>query len=244
MKITIYHEHQEQTLLFLHGGGVGGWMWKKQIMHFKDFRCAVAELDFEAANVTIEHLANQLLKWAENNKRNGKLALIGFSIGAQIALQMVSKRPDLFCFTMLNSPLTIPVNLPRNIIRIAVSLTHPLIKNKSFAALQARALSISAEDFDTYYQHSLQISSMALTKMLEENMQFAIPKNFSNIQTDILVTVGAKEKQIMKRSASEITNRNPYCSSLLIADIGHGFPVEQPLLFNHLLRQKMTACQS
>lgn len=195
MKITIYHEHQEQTLLFLHGGGVGGWMWKEQIMHFRDYRCAVAVLDFEAANVSIKHLADQLLNWAENNKRNGKLALIGFSIGAQIALQMVSKRPDLFCFTMLNSPLTIPVNLPRNIIRTAVSLTHPLVKNKSFATLQARALSIPAEDFDTYYQHSLQISSMALTKMLEENMQFSIPRSFSNIKTDILVTVGAKENK-------------------------------------------------
>ncbi|MGG1593137.1 alpha/beta fold hydrolase [Terribacillus saccharophilus] len=243
MKITIYHEHQEQTLLFLHGGGVGGWMWKEQIMHFKDYRCAVAELDFETDNVSIKHLADQLLNWAENNKRNGKLALIGFSIGAQIALQMVSKRPDLFCFTMLNSPLTIPVNLPTNIIQCAVSLTYPLVKKRSFAALQARALSIPAEDFDAYYQYSLQISSIALTKMLEENMQFSIPQDFSNIKTDVLVTVGAKEKQIMKRSAAELTNRNSDCSSLLIADIGHGFPVEQPQLFNLLLRQKLATHQ-
>ncbi len=105
MKITIYHEHQEQTLLFLHGGGVGGWMWKEQIMHFKDYRCAVAELDFETDNVSIKHLADQLLNWAENNKRNGKLALIGFSIGAQIALQMVSKRPDLSVLPCLTARL-------------------------------------------------------------------------------------------------------------------------------------------
>lgn len=243
MKISIYHEQQEQTLLFLHGGGVGGWMWKKQIAQFTDYKCAVAELDFGAANVSIEHLANQLLNWAENNMSNGKLALVGFSIGAQIALKMVSRRPDLFCFTMLNSPLTIPVNLPRNSIRFAVSLTYPLVKKRSFAALQARVLSIPAEDFDTYYQHSLQISSMALTKMLEENMQFSIPKDFSNIKTDILVTVGEKEKQIMKRSATELTNRNSNCSSLLIANIGHGFPVEQPQLFNLLLRQKLATHQ-
>ncbi|MFP7255479.1 alpha/beta hydrolase [Terribacillus goriensis] len=243
MKISTYHDHQEQTLLFLHGGGVGGWMWRKQIVDFKDYRCAVAELDFGAENVSIEHLANQLLNWAEKKKGNGKLSLIGFSIGAQIALQMVSKQPELFCFTMLNSPLTIPVNLPKDIIRNTVHIVHPLVKIRSFAALQARSLSIPIEDFDTYYQHSLQISSMAVIKMLEENMQFSIPENFPNIKTDILVTVGEKEKKIVKRSAAKLTNENPYCTSLLIADIGHGFPVEQPLLFNHLLRQKLADYQ-
>lgn len=47
----------------------------------------------------------------------------------------------------------------------------------------------------------------------------------------------------MKRSAAELTNRNSNCSSLLIADIGHGFPVEQPQLFNLLLRQKLATHQ-
>ncbi|SDC10036.1 Pimeloyl-ACP methyl ester carboxylesterase [Terribacillus halophilus] len=239
MKVSIYNEQQPHTLLFLHGGGVGGWMWKKQLAHFSDYKCAVAELEFGTADASIERLANQLLHWVELNTGQGKVALIGFSIGAQIALRMVSKRPELFCFSMLNSPLTIPSTLPKSIIRNAVRCTHPLIKNRSFSALQARALAIPAEDFETYYQQSLQISYLALTKMLEENMQFSIPSEFPNTKTNVLVTVGEKEKSIMKRSAAKLADCHPFCKSLLIANSRHGFPLEHPQLFNLLLRKEL-----
>ena len=243
MKISIYNEQQPHTLLFLHGGGVGGWMWKKQLAHFSDYKCAVAELDFGTANASIERLANQLLHWAELNIGQRKVALIGFSIGAQIALQMVSKRPELFCFTMLNSPLTIPATLPNSIIRHAVRCTHPLIKNRSFSALQASALAIPAEDFETYYQQSLELSPLALTNMLEENMQFSIPEDFPDIKTNVLVTVGEKEKPIVKQSAAKLANCNPQCKSLLIANTRHGFPLEHPQLFNLLLGKELAGSQ-
>ncbi|SNZ04959.1 Pimeloyl-ACP methyl ester carboxylesterase [Terribacillus aidingensis] len=241
MKITIYHPQQESTLLFLHGGGVGGWMWTQQIECFSDYRCAVAELDFRKEGASIEQIATDLLTWAESNKGAGKLALIGFSIGAQIALQMISKRPDLFSFTMLNSPLTVASNIPLFMIEAVVRLTHPLIKNRSFAALQARVLCIPAEDFDTYYQYSQRITPRELVQTLTENMQFRIPDSFHSISANILVTVGAKENQIMKKSAQLLTLTNPNCISMLVADTGHGLPLTHPLLFNSLLRQKLIA---
>jgi pimeloyl-ACP methyl ester carboxylesterase len=244
MKITVYHPQQESTLLFLHGGGVGGWMWTKQIEHFSDYRCAVAELDFSKAGASIEQIATDLLTWAESNKGAGKLVLIGFSIGAQIALQMVSKRPDLFTFTMLNSPLTLPTNIPNKLIDYASRMTHPLIRNRNFAKLQARVLCIPAEDFNTYYQYSQRITLQELTQTLAENMQFRIPENFYSLSANILVTVGAKEKTIMKQSAQLLTQINPNCVSIVVADTGHGLPLAHPLLFNSLIRQKLMVNRS
>ncbi|MCM3358342.1 alpha/beta hydrolase [Psychrobacillus sp. MER TA 171] len=38
-------EQNEQIILFLHGGGVGGWMWDEQVQYFKGkYHCIVPDL--------------------------------------------------------------------------------------------------------------------------------------------------------------------------------------------------------
>ena len=32
------------SIVFLHGGGMSSWIWKKQIEHFKDYHCLVPDL--------------------------------------------------------------------------------------------------------------------------------------------------------------------------------------------------------
>ena len=37
-------EKNAPLMLFLHGGGVSGWMWDKQIQHFTSYHCIVPDL--------------------------------------------------------------------------------------------------------------------------------------------------------------------------------------------------------
>ena len=72
-------------LLFLHGGGVGGWMWDQQIEHFSDYHCLLPHFKGTVAEVTgifsIEKSAYELIELIEQ-KRNGKeVHIVGFSIG-------------------------------------------------------------------------------------------------------------------------------------------------------------------
>ena len=39
-----YGNMEGPLLVFIHGGGVGGWMWDKQIAYFKDYHCLVPTL--------------------------------------------------------------------------------------------------------------------------------------------------------------------------------------------------------
>ena len=54
-------------------------------------------------------------------------------------------------------------------------------------------------------------------------------------KSKILVTVGEKEKALMKKSARDIVRANPNCTGIVIPKVGHGAPLAQPLFFNRIV---------
>ncbi len=120
-------------------------------------------------------------------------------------------------------------------IRPSVQLSYPLIRNRAFAKLQAKTLYISPEQFERYYLESNQMQRDTLIQILQANMSYAIPGRFSQASTRILVTVGAQEKAIMKKSAAALVRHNTNCQGIQIPGIGHGVTMARPDYFNKLV---------
>ncbi|MFJ6211708.1 alpha/beta fold hydrolase [Lysinibacillus sp. NPDC092081] len=79
---------------------------------------------------------------------------------------------------------------------------------------------------------------ITLIKILQENMSFAIPHDFSKAQCNILVTVGEKEKGNMKKSALHlVVNSNPNCQGVMLSNIGHGVSLANPEFFNRFVEE-------
>jgi pimeloyl-ACP methyl ester carboxylesterase len=147
---------------------------------------------------------------------------------------MLSMKPNLIQYAMINSALVKPIPFAKTSIR-SLGLTYPLIKSKTFSKIQAKSMYIDETQFDNYYHESCQISKNTFVRILEENMSFTIPKGFENASSNILVTVGENEKRIMKDSMTAILESNPNCTGIIIPKIGHGIPLANPKLFNTLI---------
>ncbi|MGE8002349.1 alpha/beta fold hydrolase [Lysinibacillus sp. NPDC093216] len=236
-----YGDLHKPLILLIHGGGVGGWMWDKQVQYFSDYHCVVPELiDNEANNTSdfsIEDCAKKLLSLIEEKAKNKRVIVVGFSLGAQIAIQMVNLKPQLIDSAIINSALVTPSPVAKKWIRPLIKLTFPLIKNKSFAKLQAKTLYVDQDYFEQYYEDSSKIKLDTLIKILQENMSFAIPHDFSKAQCNILVTVGEKEKGNMKKSALHLVNSNPKCQGVVLSNIGHGVSLANPEFFNRFVEE-------
>jgi len=124
-------------------------------------------------------------------------------------------------------------------IRPLIKLTFPLIKNKTFAKLQAKTLYVDQEYFEQYYEDSSKMKVDTLIKILKENMSFTIPRDFSKAQCNILVTVGEKEKGNMKKSAIRLVNSNPNSQGVVLSNIGHGVSLANPKFFNRFVEEWM-----
>ncbi len=66
-------------------------------------------------------------------------------------------------------------------------------------------------------------------------MSFRIPKNFEKARGKILVTVGEKERSVMKKSAIDLVKGNTNCKGLIIPNVGHGVSLAHPDFFNQMI---------
>lgn len=229
-------------LVFLHAGGVSGWMWEEQVRYFqKGFHCVVPDLPEHGVNpgsqpFTIRGCAEEVRELVEATANGQPVILVGFSLGAQVVVQVLSLYPDLADYAMINSALVRPDASLLRLLTPVVQMSHPLVKKEWFAKLQAKMLDIPEEDFPKYFADSSQMSEEALLRITRENMQFSLPAGFRHARAKILVTVGDKERKMMKESARDIVSANPNAVGLRIPGSGHGVSLAKPKYFNHLLQ--------
>ncbi|MGF9829497.1 cereulide biosynthesis alpha/beta hydrolase CesH [Bacillus anthracis] len=233
-------EH-ERMMVYIHGGGVSSWMWDKQVDYFSQkFHCLVLDLPEHGYSrkdeqiFSIDHAAEKIIKLIEEKREGKSVVAIGFSLSSQVLLSMLSKKKDLIDFAMINSALAKPIPFT-NILNKIMTMALPLVKNKIFSKVQAKQLYIGEEYFNLYYQESLHINKDTFLRIMNESSSFEILKTFKEYSHNILVTVGEKEKKIMKDSMKEIMANNPNCQGVIIPKIGHGIPLADPKLFNKML---------
>src|SRR5690625_978154 len=111
--IQQYGDKSGPLLLFLHGGGVSSWMWEKQVDYFTNYHVATVDLPEHGESkhihpFKIKTAAEQLLKQIEQLAHGKRNIVVGFSLGAQILVKMLSMRPDVIDDAIINSALVKP----------------------------------------------------------------------------------------------------------------------------------------
>jgi pimeloyl-ACP methyl ester carboxylesterase len=235
-----YGNKSAPLMMFLHGGGISDWMWDQQIQHFKHYHCLVPILPEHGLNhdetpFSIKGSAEALIPLIEEKAKGKEVILIGFSLGSQVIIQLLSMKPDLIDYAMINSASVRPISFAKNIIKPTIRLTFPLIKKRWFSKLQAKTLYVGEDYFEKYYKESCQMKLDTLVRVLDENMSFNIPKDFSKANGKILVTVGEKEKAMMKNSAKDLVQYNWNCTGVMIPKVGHGVSLAMPDYFNQMV---------
>ncbi|WP_269083137.1 alpha/beta fold hydrolase [Ornithinibacillus californiensis] len=245
MNYIAYKKENAALMVFLHGGGVSSWMWDEQVKYFiSTYHCIVPDLPGHGSSrnelFSIRSTAEKVIQLIDERKKGRPVIVIGFSLGAQVLVQILSMQTELIDFAIINSALTKPMNLGAKLLTPLFKLSFPLVKMRSFAKLQAKVLYINDQQFDMYYKETTETTLETFMKVMKENMSFAIPSRYNAAKTKILVTVGEKEKNIMKKSAMDLVHANPNSTGIIIPKIGHGISIANPAYFNTIVEQWIT----
>ncbi|MGW0005134.1 alpha/beta fold hydrolase [Nocardia grenadensis] len=227
----------QPVLLLIHGGGVAGWMWDAQIAYFGSrYRILVPDLPghdrssaipFTTSAAVVSELAAHL----EHLPAGTDITVVGFSFGAQVALELASSRPDLVARVVVTSALTEGIPLPR-LSNWLVGLTAPLARRTWFAKLQAKSLFIPDNLLNDYIRTSKTLPKDSLVALTSANAQFRTPSTWRQFTGPALLLAGAKEPRAVQRAMRQLHHDNPR-SELVIHDrAGHGLPLQYPEWFN------------
>ncbi len=221
------YEHKKAIIL-LHGGGLSWWSYNRHIKILKENYYVITPIidghgeDFNCTFTSISDCADKLIDYI-NTKHDGSVfAICGLSIGAQILVDALSKKPDLCEKAVIESALLYPLKKLKSILVPIYNLIFPLVNKKWFSKIQARSLFVPSYMFDEYYNDSIKMSKTSLINMTKSNTDFSISKGIEDTSAKALIIVGEKEISIMKKSAKLLHNTIPNSELMIVNKNGHG----------------------
>ncbi|MDH5133898.1 MULTISPECIES: alpha/beta hydrolase [unclassified Microbacterium] len=218
-------------LLLLHGGGVAGWMWEPLRSHLDPARRVILpDLPGHGGSATADYVSHEetvaaLVPLLEQETQPA--TVVGFSLGAQLAVLLAARRPDLVADAVVISAQAEPLRAVGPTLAL-LRLTAGLARNERFARLQARELFIPDALLPRYLETSAAISRTTLLRAVEENLRFTPPPAWRAHPGTALILVGAEEKPMMRRSAALLDRVHPRSTLEVAEGCGHGIPLQQP----------------
>jgi len=241
MHLTSLGDRRGRPVLLLHGGGVAGWMWHPMIDRLgSGLRLLVPDLpghdrsadeEYRSHDRAVSELASLL---EETGSRPA--AVIGFSLGAQLAVLLAAHHPELVDRVAVISAQARPTPAPRLTLAL-LGATAGLAKREWFARLQARELFVPPELLDDYLRTSAGISRATLLAAVGENIRFTVPAGWSEFSGSALILAGSREKPLMRSSAEALHRALPASEHEIADGAGHGLPLQQPEWLARRLRR-------
>lgn len=232
------------TIVFIHGGGISGWMWEKQIEAFKDYHCIIPHLpehgkSIEEKPISITDCVNRIAELILS-KANGKKAhVIGHSLGGKIIVELLSKNPQVVDRAIIASALFRPMlllNVTCN--SFCYNLTIMMLKSKKILQLQADQFEFPndfyKQNFITENQHLTADSLNRIYSELYKHLK--LPINLSEVNVPTLIIAGNKEPKAMKESVKDLVHAIPNSKGILIKNAKHNFPWKESDKFNLVIR--------
>ena len=205
MRYVEYGNQNPETVILLHGGGLSWWNYRDASQLLSErFHVVLPILDGHADSdapfTSIEDNATRIIAHIDRHFGGKVLAVGGLSLGGQIAVEMLTQRPDICRFALLESTLVKPSKLTHALINPTFGMSYGLIKQKWFAKMQAAYLGIPQKLFDDYYRDTCKISKEDMIAFLESNSAYSIKPALRDAQAKVHIVFGSKEQSSIRTS--------------------------------------------
>ena len=231
-------------VLFLHGGGVSGWMWRPVLAQLAgDVRAIVPDLPGHGTSSSVEYTSHddaieRLVALIRDRAPNG-VTVVGFSLGAQLAIRLAAEYPDLIRAALIISGETVPAPAQGATLTL-LRASAPLARREWFARLQAKQLGVPDALLHDFVRDSRAMTTDTLIASVKENIGFTLPDGWRRFPGPATIAVGAGERGLMRKSAGLTHEALPHSAFVTIKDAAHDAPLTQPDVVAHEVRGLLT----
>lgn len=223
------------AIVFLHGGLLSGWTWEPVIERMQHYHCLVPDLpqygrSFQQGPFEMAPAANAVAQLIRARVKFGRAHLVGFSLGAQVGVQLLALEPRLIDRAVLSS--TILNTLP------AVPLTRRVAGLLARTAV-FRWLVISrlwderhAAQHNGYDEDARLNSGAQLAHIAVASSGFTLPEGLEKCDTATLFLTGSQEVRVLRRWAAALAQSMPNGEDRVAIGMSHDWPMRNPDLFS------------
>ena len=227
MRVQEFGQQNASVILLLHGGGLSWWNYREVAKILSaQYHVVLPVLDSHADSnapfTTIEENAARLITYIDTHFGGQVLAIGGLSLGGQVAVEMLSQRPDICRYALLESALVKPAKLTSALIGPTFGMSYGLIKQKWFAKMQADYLGIPKALFDDYFRDTCKISKADMVAFLKANSIYTIKPGLSETNAKVKIVAGSREQSNIRASAKLLHSAIPGSRMEILPGLRHG----------------------
>lgn len=243
MKFREFGEKAHPTVILLHREGLSWRSLKPAVRCLERNYHVVApvidghEEDGATTFVSIQDSAEKLIRYIDENCQGSVLAVGGLCLGAQIAVEVLSRRTDIAKYAVLESVSVCPAGgIPRLSASACGSLRR-LIGKRCFAKIWAERLGVPGNLSGQYGENCARMSRKSLANVIRSGRNYTAPDGIKNTRAKVLIIVGTGELKRMDRSVRFLMNAIP--GSQVCVSPGTrrgGFTLAHPMEYLALVR--------
>lgn len=234
MKVVEISPEGEQTIIFLHGGNVAGWMWGEQVPAFSDYRILVPDLPgfggsnhlpWESVTDTADRVAAIL---------DGPAHVVGLSLGSSVALELAARHPSLVRSLFLASAQVAP---PGRRDRLVAPLLLRLWSRRGLWVALGRSYGLTGEDLELFVSTGLGIRRQTAEAIYGEVLRGIPRATLGKVRAPTLAVAGERDsKAVVGSSLWAVARGIPGSLTAVAPGMHHQWNIEDAALFNSALR--------
>ena len=238
-----FGQQNRDVIMLLHGGGLSWWNYREVAGLLEgDYHVVLPVLDGHSDSgapfTSIEDNAARLISYIDAHFGGQVAGLGGLSLGGQVALEMLTQRPDICRFALIESALVKPSKLTAAMIGPAFGMSYGLIRQRWFAKLQAAYLGIPKELFEDYYRDTCAITKADMIAFLQANCTYEMKPNLAETTAKVKIVAGAKEQKNILDSAKLIYSTIQGNQQEILPGMRHGdLSINHPERYVQILKE-------
>jgi pimeloyl-ACP methyl ester carboxylesterase len=164
---------------------------------------------------------------------------VGLSLGAQTAIEMLSRTPELIDHALASGPLMRP--LPGiGTTNLMAKMYWPFRNTTWLVKWNMSGLGVPKEYFDEFRKDTAALTIDGFVRLTLANGNNHVPPNLQTVTVPTLVLVGEKELKIMRESVRDLLAAMPSAQGYIVSGAIHNWSMQLPDLFTQTIRAWIT----
>jgi pimeloyl-ACP methyl ester carboxylesterase len=231
---------QAPAVVFLHGVGNTGAMWRDHMATLADYHCLAPDLP--------GHGRSRSIRWSSREDTAARIArliaslparrahLVGLSLGGSVAFELLATRPDLLDHVVIDGCAAVGSRWAAPA-KVAFAVISPFVRSRTLAKLLARALGVTdAEAVEDLHAQFRQVDPESFRRAFANAQDVRIGPALLAASCPTLLVSGAKEMAALHESGRQLAARMPHAEARVMPGAGHGWLGRHPVTHIEMVR--------